>query len=104
MFFLLRSDCFNVKVKVCQVSGEEIPCLWVRHELNMCITNTCIDFLSNRKDNMNDFLFVLFLRSKPMKNAVIKSFHSNVRKLVRHAVSFHYNNENTLYVHLCFKK
>ena len=42
---------------------------------------------------MNEFLFVLFLRSKPMKNAVIKSFHSNVRKLVRHAVSFHYNNE-----------
>lgn len=28
-----------------------------------------------------------YFRPKPMKNAVIKSFHGNVRKLVRHAVS-----------------
>lgn len=33
------------------------------------------------------WLLLSYFRPKPMKNAVIKSFHGNVRKLVRHAVS-----------------
>lgn len=33
------------------------------------------------------WLLLSYFRPKPMKNAVIKCFHGNVRKLVRHAVS-----------------